>query len=139
MVCVDRANYFLTTALNGRALVSVQNPLRLNDYNEPRPDIVALKSRSDYYASKPHTPEDTFFVLEVSDTTLRLDMKVKLPLYAATGVSEVWIANLQENVLLVSRDPESKQYRTRLVLRHGDSISPLAFPGIAFRIDDLLG
>jgi len=139
MVCVDRANDLLTSALRGKVLISVQNPLRLNKYNEPQPDIVVLKWREDYYASKLHTPEDTLLVLEVSDTTLRYDTKVKLPIYAVSGISEVWIENLQEDLLLVCRGPAEKNYRTQLTLRRGEFISPLAFPDVAFKIENLLG
>jgi Uma2 family endonuclease len=104
-----------------RAIVSIQNPLRLNNYNEPVPDIVVLKPRGDYYATKSHTPEDTFFAVEVSDSTLRYDTKIKLPIYARTGVVEMW------------------SYNTQLTLRRGESISPLAFPDVAFKVEDLLG
>jgi Uma2 family endonuclease len=137
--CVNRANELFISSLKRRAIVSVQNPLRLNQYNEPQPDIVVMKRRDDYYASKHHTPEDTLFVVEVSDTTLRYDTKIKLPLYAATGVPELWIENLKEDVLLVCRDPAGKNYNTQLTLSRGDIISPLAFPGVSFKIEDLLG
>lgn len=139
VVCVDRATHILNTALNRRALITVQNPLRLNRYNEPQPDVVVMKWRDDYYASKLHTPEDTLFVLEVSDTSLRYDTKIKLPIYAEAGVLELWIQNLQENVLLVCRDPAGRKYNTRLTLSRGETISPLAFPDVSFRIEDLLG
>jgi Uma2 family endonuclease len=139
MACVDRATHLLISSLKGKALVSVQNPLRLNNYNEPQPDIVVLKPRADYYATKPHTPEDTLFVLEVSDTTLRYDMKVKLPIYAATSVSEVWIENLQEGLILVFRDPTGKHYKSQLSLKRGDTVSPLAFPDLVLKVEDLLG
>jgi hypothetical protein len=127
------------SAFKKRAIVSVQNPLRLNQYNEPQPDIVVLKPRADYYKSKSHTPADTFLVLEVSDSTVRYDTKVKLPIYAATGVKEVWIENLKEDLLLVCRDPVGKGYGKQLVLKRGDSIAPLAFPDAAFKVEDLLG
>ncbi|HYR84141.1 MAG TPA: Uma2 family endonuclease [Terriglobia bacterium] len=139
MVCVDRATDLLTSSLRGKALISVQNPLRLNKYNEPQPDIVVLKRRADYYASKLHTPEDTLLVLELSDTTLRYDTKVKLPIYAESGISEVWIENLQEDLLLVCRDPAEKNYNIQLTLRRGEFIAPLAFPDVAFKIENLLG
>src|SRR6267142_6630804 len=119
MVCVDRANDLLTSALRGTALISVQNPLRLNKYNEPQPDIVVLKRRADYYASKLHTPEDTLLVLELSDTALRYDTKVKLPIYAESVISVVWIDNLQEDLFLVCRDPAEKNYNIQLTLRRG--------------------
>lgn len=134
-----RANEFFTFAFKGRAFVSIQLPLRLNNYNEPQPDIVIMRTREDYYEAKRLTPEDTFLVIEVSDSSLRYDQKVKLPLYAATGVVEFWIENLQDNVLLVCRDPEGKDYKTQFTLRSGDSVSPLSFPGISFKVSDLLG
>ncbi len=84
-------------------------------------------------------PEDTLFVIEVSDTTLRYDTKIKLPIYAANGISEVWIENLKENVLLVCRDPSGKNYEEQLSLTRDDFVSPLAFPGISFKVQDLLG
>src|SRR5437763_14059441 len=139
MVCVNRATDLFISALKGKAGVSVQNPLRLNQYNEPQPDIVVFKWRADYYASKPYMPEDTLFVIEVSDSTLRYDTKIKLPIYAANGISELWIENLKEDVLLVCRNPAKKTYTTQLTLRRGDSILPLAFPDVAFKVEDLLG
>jgi Uma2 family endonuclease len=139
MSCVDRANDLFTAAFRGRALVSVQNPLRLNTYNEPVPDIVVLRPREDYYESKSHTPEDTFFAVEVSDSSLRYDTKVKLPIYARTGVVEVWIENLKEGVLLVWREPAATKYNVELRLGYNDSVSPLAFPDVSFRVKDLLG
>jgi Uma2 family endonuclease len=133
--CVNRANDVFTAAFKGRAIVSVQNPLRLNNYNEPMPDIVLLKPRADYYASERHTPADTLLVVEVSDTTIRYDQKIKLPLYAAAGIQEVWIENLQADVLLVCRDGVGKE----LTLRRGDSVSPIAFPEMTFKVENLLG
>jgi len=137
--CVDRANDLFVSAFKGRAIVSIQNPLRLNNYNEPMPDIVVLKPRPDYYASESHTPKDALLVVEVSDTTLRFDRNIKLPLYAATGVSELWIENLQENVLLVCRNAAGKDHETKLTLQRGDTVSLLAFPDITFKVEELLG
>ncbi len=139
MVCVNRANDLFVSALKEKALISIQNPLRLNEYNEPQPDLVAFKWRADYYASKPYTLDDALFVVEISDTTLRYDTRVKLPIYAAAGVQEVWIENLKENLLLVCRYPISKVYKTQLSLRQGDLVSPFAFPDVRFKVEDLLG
>ena len=137
--CVDRTNHIFNASLKRRAIASIQNPLRLNEYNEPQPDIVVLKWRNDFYATKTHTPKDTLFVVEVSDSSLLYDVKIKLPLYAATGVRELWIENLKENVLLVCRNPEGKTYKTQLTLSRADAISPLAFPDVSFKVADLLG
>jgi hypothetical protein len=136
--CVDRAAALLNAALRGNAQISVQNPLRLNDYNEPQPDIVVLKPRADYYASKWRTPEDVWLVIEVSDRSLRYDVDVKVPRYAAAGVIEVWIENLTADRIMVFRDPDGVGYRSRLIFSGGDSVSPLALPESVFQVDDLL-
>lgn len=137
--CVNRATDAFTGAFRGKAVVSVQNPLRLSNYTEPQPDAVLLKPRADYYASKKPSAEDAFLVVEVADTTLRYDRNVKAPRYAAAGVPEVWIENLEEDLLLVFRDPAGKTYKTCLTLRSSDSISVLAFPDVVFKVDQLLG
>jgi Uma2 family endonuclease len=137
--CVNRMNDVFSSALKGRAIVSVQGTLRLNSYNEPMPDLVLLKPRADYYASERHTPADTFLVVEVSDTTLRFDRKIKVPLFAAAGIREVWIADLQENLLLVFRDPADKDYRSKLSLNRDQAVSLLAFPGVTFNVAELIG
>lgn len=137
--CVNRANDVFTAAFRGRAVVSPQNPVRLSNYTEPQPDLAVLAWRSDYYASKTPAAGDALLVLEVSDTTLRYDRDVKLPLYAKAGVPEVWIENLGDDFILVCRDLTEGAYKVRLTLHRGQSVSPAAFPDAVFRIDDLLG
>ena len=139
VACVDRANSLFVTRLEGKAIVSIQNPIRLSNYTEPQPDIVVLKPRVDYYASKRHSPEDTLLVIEVSDTTLRYDRNRKAPLYAKSGVSELWIENLENDVILVFRDPGPETFATLLTFHRGESISMQAFPEIVLQVDDFLG
>src|SRR5262245_57646223 len=92
--CVNRLTALLIRKLGSRAIVSIQNPVRLNNRSEPQPDIVILKPRVDFYASATPTPKDVILAIEVSDTTVRYDRSIKVPLYARTKVPEVWIARL---------------------------------------------
>jgi Uma2 family endonuclease len=78
-------------------------------------------------------------VVEVSETNFLYDTRIKLPIYARNDVAEVWIENLQEDVLVVCRDPVGENYTTQLTRRRGESISPLAFPAVVFKIEELLG
>ena len=137
--CVNRVNELFTEVFRARAVVSPQNPVRLSNYTEPEPDIALLKFRPDFYASKTPAAEDALLLLEVSDTTLQYDRDVKLPRYAAAGIPEVWIANLQEDLLLVCRDPSPDGYKTCVTLAQGAIVSVAAFPEITFRAKDLLG
>ena len=136
--CVNRINHTFIKAFANRAVVSVQNPLQLNNYTEPEPDIVLLKPRADFYAGKKPIAEDAFLVVEVSDTTFRYDKNIKLPRYAAAGVPEVWIEHLDEEQLLVYRDPAGKAYTTSLTLRRGDSVFVAAFPDVVFKVEEVL-
>jgi Uma2 family endonuclease len=75
----------------------------------------------------------------ISDTTLRYDRNRKLPLYRKAGVPEVWIEDLQGEVILVYRDPDPNAWSTSLVFHPDDAISCAAFPDVVFKVRDLLG
>jgi Uma2 family endonuclease len=98
-----------------------------------------LKPRTDYYASKKVWADDALLVVEVADTTLQYDRNMKVPRYAAAGVPEVWIENLPDDELLVYRDPSGEGYAVSMTLHRGDSVSPVAFPDVVFKIEELLG
>ena len=137
--CVNRATNIFAKRLGDRAIVSVQNPLPLSEYSEPQPDIVLLKPRADFYGNDRINWVDSLLVIEISDTTLRRDRDIKLPLYSKAGVVELWIEDLQHETIFVYRDPGPKTYVTTLAFHVGDSISIAAFPDVAFQVRDLLG
>jgi Uma2 family endonuclease len=136
---VMRVNNLLVPLFKGKALLGPQLPLRLNDFNEPQPDIALLKPRKDCYRSRHPGPKDALLVLEISDSSLKYDRDVKLGIYARAGIREVWIANLRGNALHVYREPSAGAYKTALLFRRGDSISCRAFPKIEIRVDQILG
>ena len=67
----------LIVALAGRAIVAVRNPVHINDYNEPEPDIALLKSRDDFYRKNLPEPPDVLLLIEVSDSTVEYDRDIK--------------------------------------------------------------
>lgn len=121
------------------AIVIVQAPIHLDDLSEPQPDLALLRFRNDFYASGLPTPPDILLVVEVSDTTLHHDRRIKVDLYARHGLPEVWLCNLPHAVIEVYRDPSPGGYREILTLRRGDRISPLAFPDLMIEVDAILG
>jgi len=127
--CVNRASTFFIESFGRRCVVSTQ----------PRPDLVVLKPRADFYALKKPMPEDVLFIVEVADTALAYDRDIEVPRYAAAGIPEVWIESLPDDRILVYRDPVETGFRTSFTLERGKSISPIAFPDTIFTIDDLLG
>jgi Uma2 family endonuclease len=110
--CVGILTRMLTLLLEHVALVWVQNPIRLDNYSEPQPDLVVLKPRPDFYRNSLPTPEDVPVVIEVSDTTLEYDRKIKVPLYARAGIPEAWLVNIPEGRIEVYSDPVGGEYQT---------------------------
>ncbi len=107
-------NARLQRALAGMALVSVQSPVILSDRSEPEPDLAVLKRRADCYRSGHPEPADVFLLIEVAETSLAYDREVKLPLYAAHGIPETWIVDLEGHQLGIHRQPAAAGYREQL-------------------------
>jgi Uma2 family endonuclease len=122
----------------GRFIVSIQNPIRLSHYSEPEPDVVLLRPRDDDYESALPGPTDILLVIEVADTTLGYDRRVKLPLYATAGIAEMWLVNLPRRSIEVHREPQGNRYQQVSVYRKGEHISPLLLPELAVPVDALL-
>ncbi|MDP6454112.1 MAG: Uma2 family endonuclease [SAR202 cluster bacterium] len=135
---VDRLAESLTIQINMRAIIRSQNPLRLNQDSVVQPDLVLLARRDDYYASTTPDPNSVLLLVEVSDTTLLYDRNVKLPLYARSGVPEVWIVDLQSGQLEVFTEPSDDGYGSSRTLSSEDSVSPSAFDDISLAVADII-
>jgi Uma2 family endonuclease len=122
----------------GRWLVSAQNPVHLDEYSEPQPDLMLLKPAADDYTSRHPVPEDVFLLIEVADSSLAYDREDKLPAYGRAGISEVWILNLPAKTIEVYREPHFAGYGSTRTLCAGDKASPLAFPEVAVDVAELL-
>ncbi|MET0533988.1 MAG: Uma2 family endonuclease [Steroidobacter sp.] len=96
-----------TAAIGDSAIVSSQSTLVLGRYNAPEPDLMVLRPRADYYRRSNPTADDVLLLVEVSDSTLPYDRKIKAPLYARYRIPEVWIVNLRQLELLRLRQPGS--------------------------------
>jgi Uma2 family endonuclease len=124
-------------------LLCVQDPVVLNDETEPEPDLALVKTREDAYSESHPRPDDVLLLVEVSDTTLEYDKEVKLPNYAASRISEVWIINLVDNIIEVYREPlvlanGTEGYRIRTNFVKGDTLTPQAAPNLRIKVDDVL-
>jgi Uma2 family endonuclease len=118
-------------------LVRVQNPLRLDDFNEPEPDFVLADGKK-YDGSRHPRPEDTLLVIEVCDSSLRSDRNDKLPLYAEAGVPEVWLVNLPNNIVEVHFEPEAGFYPTTKIFHSGETIVSTVLPLLSLSVDEVL-
>ena len=135
--CVNTLTHLLVRSLGDEYIVSVQNPVRLDERSEPEPDLTVLRAR-DYRDSLPG-PKDVLFLIEVSDTTLSYDRNVKLPLYARSGISEVWVADLAGETVERHTGPSGEIYRHLERSRRGETLTSSILPGLVFDVNVLLG
>lgn len=130
----------LRAAFGPGLTVITQLPLALGD-SEPEPDAAVVSGLArDYAAARPTT---ALLVVEVSDTTLGYDLSVKAELYAAAGIADYWVLDLNARVLHVLRDPRpvaagGAAYRSHQVLGPVERVAPLAAPAAAITVADLL-
>jgi Uma2 family endonuclease len=130
MHLVNRLTHALVAAVGNTAIVSVQNPVALDDHTETYPDFALLRSQPDREGRLP-TKDDVLLVIEVADTSLQYDRTLKAARYAASGINEVWIVNVAERILEIYREPNNGAYRVKLQAGAEDIVAPVALPGIA--------
>lgn len=138
LAVVSRINALLTAQLLGKYIVHVQSPVKLSRYSEPEPDLMVVPHRDDYYASTGIHPSDVLLLIEVSDTTLRKDTEIKLPLYAQAGIPEVWIVDLNQEHVTQYTDLESGKYQQKRIIKREDQFSPSQLK-LTIKGTDLLG
>jgi Uma2 family endonuclease len=125
--------------VGARAVVWSQSPLRLDESNEPQPDLMLLEPRADYYAAAHPAAADVLLLIEVADTSARYDREIKLPLYASHGVSEVWIVDLHERCVRFFRQPAGGGYADATSTGTPGRTAVAALPGVALDLEGVLG
>jgi len=140
---VGQVGDVLRVAFGAEWHVRLQAPVALDDESEPEPDVAVVPGVfRDYVGGHPSTP---VLVVEVAESSLRLDRRMKSGLYARARLREYWIVNLVDRVLEVYRDPQptaDAPYRAVYVsvdvLRPPATVTPLAAPHARIAVTDLL-
>lgn len=115
--------------------VRSQLPLALGFDSEPEPDVAVVSGTWRDYS---HThPTTAILIVEVADSSLIHDRKRKTRLYARAGIPEYWILNLVRWCLEVYREPKDGVYTSHVILREGDSVSPLSRPEASIPVGSL--
>jgi Uma2 family endonuclease len=135
---VKRLSRIFNLKAKGRWTVSTQDPLHLDEFSEPQPDVMLLKPSADDYTSRHPQPEDVLLLIEVSDSTIDFDREEKLPAYGRAGIAEVWIVNLNDLAIEIYREPHFDGYGNKTVLRAGDQARLSMFPDTAVDVAELL-
>ena len=132
---IQALNQMLVPALLGRAAVRVQLPFNVGDDSVPEPDF-AIVAPIRYV--KAH-PERAFLIIEVADSSLKIDRGDKLELYAEASVPEYWIVNVGEGTIERHSEPAHGAYGRLTTFRRGETVQILAFPDVTVRADEVFG
>ena len=134
----EEAAVYLRRTLGERARVREVRPITLiATGSEPEPDIsVVHPLREVYYQRHPYA-EEVFLIIEFSKSSLDKDLKTKRQTYATAGITDYWVANLQDRELIIHRNSSDGNYQSVERLRDG-LVSLLAFPDVTLRVKSLL-
>ena len=136
---VNRLNVELVERIGRTAIVAPQNPVRLAEHQEPEPDLAILRFRADFYATLGPQPDDILLLIEVADSTVEFDRRVKGPLYARNGIPEYWLVDLTREHVVVFREPDPEGYQSMRAHRRGESLTLAMLPDVTIAVDDILG
>jgi len=123
-VLVRRLTSFFAKKLPEAIECSVQLPIVAGDHSEPEPDIALVHRRDDDYKREHPSPADVIVLIEVSESSLKIDLGRKLQLYAAIGIAEYWVVDVAKQIVLVHLEPTGSTYRSIETFSAGNTIAP---------------
>ncbi|HBL12628.1 MAG TPA: hypothetical protein DD379_14735 [Cyanobacteria bacterium UBA11162] len=135
---VRRTARILHSLLVNQAEVYTQDPIQLNDFSEPEPDIAVVRIDPLDYADHHPTPPEVYLIIEVSDSTFIYDCGTKAKAYAKSGITDYWVLDINERKLHVFREPTQDGYQSEVIFRGDAIVSPLKFPTLAIALQDIL-
>jgi Uma2 family endonuclease len=137
--CVRRLIALLSQLFAAQAIVDAQNPIMVDAVYVPQPDLALLRPRADYYATQTPTAADCLLVIEVADPSAEFDRQIKAPRYARGGMAELWLVDLERDVVVAYRDPAGDAYQHLQVFRRGDTITAATLQGPGVPVGAILG
>ena len=135
--CTATLTRIFILGIDGRGIVWSPGTIHLSDRSAPQPDLAVLRPNPRKYRDAYPVPEDVLLLVETSDSSLRRDRELKLPMYARAGIQEYWIVDVQDEVVDGYTSPANLNYASAQTFRRGEFISPAAFPDLAIAVDDI--
>ena len=100
----------------------MQSPIRIGPNDRSEPDVALLRPRPDLSPESPPQAADVLLVIEISDSSIAYDRKVKRSLYAEADIPEYWIVNLQDQIIEVYSNPSEGEYRQAIQAKRGATL-----------------
>ncbi len=133
-----RLNKTLMNLLADEFIIGNKSPIKVNQRNEPEPDFSILKKRKDFYFKNHPQPTDVLLIIEISDSTLKFDRETKKRIYAAAGIVEYWLVNLEEDTLEIYTKPKGENYFEMKVYEQGDEIHSKNIEKLKLNVSEII-
>lgn len=130
---------FFPQAAAANCRLRVQLPVRLDVQNEPEPDVAIVRRNETGYGEHHPGPADLLLAIEVADSSLEIDRRRKLPMYARFGIAEVWLVNLLNQSIEVYRRPSGDAFQEQLTLNRNDRLNSSSLPSLTLDVAAILG
>ena len=137
---VERA---LSRAFGEEWTVRTQAPIALDDASEPEPDVAVVARDPDAYRDA--HPSQPVLIVEISESSYRIDRDHKASLYARARVRDYWIVDVVGGSVEIHREPAESseapygwQYRSVTILRPPATVAPLVAPPSTIAVAALL-
>ena len=121
----------------GRDFIGSQSPIIIDDTNEPEPDVFLVRSSFVGYLDNPEASE-VLLIVEISDTTLRIDRTEKMLMYGSAGIPEYWVLDVNRRRLIVHREPQDDGYGSIETFGEDSTIASLSAPNSQIHVASLL-
>jgi len=119
---IMRLNALFANFLDRKVIVSIKQPIQVDNYSETEPDIALLKFQEDFYVENHPTSDDTLLIIEVSNSAIAINRNTRLSLYSKSGIQEFWIVNLQSDQIEVYKNPKGDSYEVKEIYKKQQSI-----------------
>ena len=132
----DSVADYLRELLRGQAKIFEAHPITL-DNSEPEPDIAIVRLPKTIYRNHLPYPQDIYWLIEISNKTLKIDLSQKAVTYARNKIPEYWVIDLKNKKLIVHTQPVEEKYAQIEEYTIG-VVSSQAFPQVKIAVDQLL-
>jgi Uma2 family endonuclease len=116
--------------------VRQEKPFAASDDSEPEPDIAVVDAATDTWGAG--HPSQAHLVVEVADTSRRVDLVHKPRIYAASGIPEYWVVDLPRRTVVRHAQPTDSDRRAYVIVEDVRFTDPLSILGIDVTVADLL-
>lgn len=134
---IRRIDRIIEKMLGEKVVFSAQDPIRLDDFSEPEPDVALLAPPIENYDESHPTPKDIYLLMEIAETSVEKDRQ-KAFNYARNGICQYLLLNLNTNEIEDYREPSADGYRFKRTHDKTVSFNLVAFPEVEIKVADLL-